>query len=327
MVRFGTIGTNFITKHMIEAGRHLDNFELKGVYSRTSEKAEEFASEYGASLTFTAIDELVDSEEIDAVYVASPNSFHVKHAISAMSKGKHVLCEKPLASNEQEADQMVTAARENGVVFMEAVKSTLMPGFLRIKENLHKIGEVRRYVGNFCKYSSRYDAYREGTVLNAFNPEFSNGSLMDLGVYGIYPMVVLFGKPEKILANGVKLESGVDGAGSLLAAYPNMEAVIIHSKINHSHSPSEIQGEEGVIIIPNISEPAGVYIRYNDGTTENLDNENDFPPMYYEIEEFIQLIENGEKQSEINSHEASLITSHILEQARKQMGIVYPADK
>ncbi|WP_173918351.1 Gfo/Idh/MocA family protein [Halobacillus sp. Marseille-Q1614] len=327
MIRFGTIGTNFITKLMIEAGSHLESFELRGVYSRTEERAGEFAGEYGAPLTFTSLEALVQSDEIDAVYIASPNSFHVEQAVLAMAHGKHVLCEKPLASNEQEAAQMIAAAQQHGVVFMEAVKSTLMPGFLSIKENLHKIGKVRRYVGSFCKYSSRYDSYREGTVLNAFNPKFSNGSLMDLGVYGIYPMVVLFGSPQNIKANGIRLESGVDGEGSVLAAYEEMEAVIMHSKINHSYTPSEIQGEEGVIIIPNISEPSGVYIQYNDGTTEHLDEKNDFPPMYYEIKEFISLIEKGEKQSDINSHKSSLITSQILEQAREQMGIVYPADK
>ncbi len=95
---------------------------------------------------------------------------------------------------------MIAAAKENHVLLMEALKSTLLPNFQAIREHLHKIGPVRRYFAGYCQYSSRYDAYKQGTVLNAFNPVFSNGSLMDLGVYCIYPMAVLFGKPEQIKA-------------------------------------------------------------------------------------------------------------------------------
>ncbi|MFC7319587.1 Gfo/Idh/MocA family protein [Halobacillus campisalis] len=327
MIRFGIIGTNFITNLMIEAGQHLEEFKLQAVYSRTQERADEFAEKHNIPTTYTKVEDLVKSKEVDAIYIASPNSFHFEHAIAAMKHGKHVLCEKPLASNEHEAARMIEAAKEHNVLLMEAVKSTLMPEFLSIKENLHKIGKVRRYVGNFCKYSSRYDAYREGTVLNAFNPEFSNGSLMDLGVYGIYPMVVLFGSPEKVQASGMALESGVDGEGSLLMKYEDMEAVVMHSKISHSYNPSEIQGEEGTIVIPNISEPRDVYIQYNDGSTENLSVPDEYPPMYYEIKEFIDLLQKGHKQSEVNSLENSLITSQIIRGARRQMGISYPADK
>ncbi|MFC7060913.1 Gfo/Idh/MocA family protein [Halobacillus seohaensis] len=327
MIRFGIIGTNFITKLMIESGNHLENFQVQAVYSRTEKRAAEFAQKFDVPEIFTSVDNLVESQQVDAIYVASPNSFHAQQAIKAMNNGKHVLCEKPFASNEREVASMIEAAKVNGVMLMEAVKSTLMPSFLSIQENLYKIGKVRRYVGNFCKYSSRYDAYREGTVLNAFNPEFSNGSLMDLGVYGVYPMVVLFGEPDKVQANGIALSSGVDGEGSLLLTYPHMEAVVMHSKISHSHSPSEIQGEEGVLVIPNISEPSDVFIQYNNGEIENLNVSHTYPSMYYEINEFIGLVEQGATQSTVNSHENSLITAQILQEAREQMGISYPADK
>ncbi|GGF19949.1 putative oxidoreductase YulF [Halobacillus andaensis] len=326
MIRFGIIGTNFITKLMIEAGEHLEGFKVQGVYSRTEERAKEFAQTYNAPLTFTSVKDMVESDEVDAVYVASPNSFHAEQAILAMEHGKHILCEKPMASNEKEVRRMTEAAKDNNVVLMEAVKSTLMPSFLSIQSNLHKIGKVRRYVGNFCKYSSRYDAYRQGTVLNAFNPKFSNGSLMDLGVYGIYPMVVLFGKPDRIQANGVALESGVDGKGSIIAQYKEMEAVIMHSKISHSHAASEIQGEEGVIIIPNISEPKDVYIQYNSGEVESLDLPDQYPPMYYEIEEFYKQVKDHDRPSCNNSNENSLLVAEVLQEARSQMGISFPAD-
>ncbi|MCA0984762.1 Gfo/Idh/MocA family oxidoreductase [Halobacillus yeomjeoni] len=326
MVRFGIIGTNTITDKLIHAASQHPQFELTAVYSRTEERAEEFASKHGASYTYTTIEEFVASSQMDAVYIASPNAFHKEQAIACMKQGKHVLCEKPMASNVDEVEEMLSVAEEEGVLLMEAVKSTLMPGFLKVKDNLHKIGRVRRFVGNFCKYSSRYDAYKEGTVMNAFNPKFSNGSLMDMGVYGIYPMVVLFGEPQSLRGNALFLESGVDGEGSITAVYDEMEAIIMFSKIQTSHTPSEIQGEEGAILIEDISEPSNIEIRYNNGKVEDLSVQQDFDPMYYEMNEFIKLIENGEKQSVINSHLSSTLASRIMTEARKQIGLAFPAD-
>jgi predicted dehydrogenase len=327
MLRFGVIGTNWITDRLLTAARENEGFKLTAVYSRTEEKAREFAEKHGAQNTYTTIEEMAKSDEIDAVYIASPNSFHSEQAIEIMNNGKHVLCEKPIASNVRELDEMIEAAKRNQVLLMEAMKTTLLPNYKSVKKNLHKIGKVRRYVASYCKYSSRYDAYKQGTVLNAFNPTFSNGSLMDLGVYCIYPMVVLFGEPKKIKATAVMLESGVDGAGSVLMEYGEMEATISHSKITDSYLPSEIQGENGTIILDNISEPERVEIRYKDGSVENISQSQGCPPMYYEVKEFIDLIKNGQYESTVNSHYHSRITTGIIEEARKQFGLVYPADK
>ncbi len=327
VLKFAIIGTNTITEKLIEAGRSHPEFELTGVYSRNQERADAFADQYGAPLRFTKMTDLALSEEIEAVYIASPNALHAEHAVTLMKHGKHVLCEKPMASNQQEIAGMIDTAKNQGVVLMEAMKSTLMPGFSAVKQHLHKLGPVRRYVGNFCKYSSRYDAYKQGEILNAFKPELSNGSLMDLGIYGIYPMAALFGAPRSIKASGLFLESGVDGQGSVTADYGDMEGVVMHSKIIDSHSPSEIQGERGTMIIPNISEPENIYILYRDGTREELTAVSDFPPMYYEVAEFIDVIRRGTNQSSVNSFEHTLITARIMEEARRQIGLLYPADE
>jgi scyllo-inositol 2-dehydrogenase (NADP+) len=326
MIRFGIIGTNFITVQLLESVKDLEGFTLGAVYSRTEEKAREFAGKYGVGRIFTNLEEMANSDCIDAVYIASPNSLHASQAIIFMKKGKHVLCEKPIASHTREVAEMQEVARQNNVVLMEAMKSTLTPAFRSIQEHLHKIGKVRRYFANYCQYSSRYDAYKQGTILNAFKPDFSNGSLMDLGVYGIYPLVVLFGKPESIKATGVMLESGVDGEGSLLMQYKEMDAVVLHSKINNSYVASEIQGEEGSILIDKISTPENIEIRYKNGTVEHIGGKPDKPSMYYEVEEFLTLIRNGETQSTINSFENSMVTAQITEEARKQIGLIYPAD-
>lgn len=326
-IRFGIIGTNWITERFIQAAKEAEGFKLTAVYSRTQDKADDFAAKHGIAHTFTDLEAMAVSEELDAVYIASPNSFHAKQAVLFMSHGKHVLCEKPAASNSKELQLMIDAANQYNIVFMEALKSTLLPSFQSVLEHLPEIGKVRRYYANYCQYSSRYDAYKSGEVLNAFNPIYSNGALMDLGIYCIYPLVVLFGQPNGIQANGMLLDSGVDGQGSVIARYDGMEAVVTYSKISNSSVPSEIQGEEGSIVIDSISDPQKIEIRYRDGRIQDISRPADRETMYYETREFINLIRNGKQQSPINSHANSLAVMAILDEARKQQGLVYPADQ
>ncbi|KHF39209.1 Gfo/Idh/MocA family protein [Halalkalibacter okhensis] len=327
MVRFAVIGTNWITERFIEAATSIEGFSLSAVYSRTEDRAKQFARKFNVEHVYTDLHEMASSKEFDAVYVASPNSLHASQAMLMMENGKHVLCEKPLASNTLEVEAMIQCAKKHSVVLMEALKTTLLPNFLTIKEHLHKIGTVRRYVASYCQYSSRYDRYKQGEILNAFKPEFSNGSLMDIGVYAVYPLVVLFGEPKSIHGQCYMLDSGVDGQGSLMLQYEEMDALITYSKITNSYIPSEIQGEKGSIIIDKINIPENVTIKYNDGSEENITVPQDQQSMYYEAKEFIELIERNAFESTVNSHRHSIITASILEKARRQMGVIYPADK
>ncbi|WP_243388156.1 Gfo/Idh/MocA family protein [Bacillus kexueae] len=327
MIRFATIGTSRITELFLESAKRIPDFSLTAVYSRSEEKAKPFASKHGATYTFTTIEELGACEEVDAVYIASPNAFHAEQAIALMNSGKHILVEKPMASNAMEVKAMIDAAKKNGVVLMEAMKSTVMPNFVELQNHLHKIGKIRRYFASYCQYSSRYDKYKEGIVLNAFKPELSNGSLMDIGVYCIYPMVVLFGKPLSVQASSIKLESGVDGEGVITCQYEDMDAVIMYSKITNSYIPSEIQGEEGSLIIDQIHTPTHIEVRYRDNRTETISSPPEHPTMYYETKEFIDIIQSGKHQSTNNSLHHSLVTMEIMDEVRKQTGIVFPADK
>lgn len=327
MLRFGVVGTNWITDRWIKAASEHPDFQLTGVYSRTEERAIEFASMYGVKSTFTSLEEMAKSDEIDAVYIASPNSYHAEQSIVFMKNKKHVLCEKPIASNSKELQRMIQAAKENDVLLMEALKTTFLPNFQSIKNNLSKIGQVRRYFTSYCQYSSRYDAYKEGTILNAFKPEFSNGALMDIGVYCLYPAVVLFGKPANIKANGLLLETGVDAEGSLILNYEDKEVVMIFSKITNSYIQSEVQGEEGNIVFDKLNPPEDVKIRYRNGEVEDISQVQDHEPMYYETKEFIELVKAGKRESSINSFDHSLQVMEILDEARRQMGVVYPSDK
>lgn len=327
MIRFGIIGTNFITEQFIKGASLVEDFKLNAVYSRNEEKAKEFAAKHFVENTFTNLEDMAKSDLIDAVYIASPNSLHAEQSILFLNNKKHVLCEKAIASNVVEISAMIKAAKDNNVLLMEALKSTTFPSFKALKDNLHKIGKVRRYFASYCQYSSRYDKYKEGVILNAFDPKFSNGSIMDIGIYCLYPLVHLFGEPKNIKANGILLDSGVDGQGSLIAEYEDMDGVVLYSKIANSYIPSEIQGENGSIIINSISTPSSIIIKYRNGETEDISVPQEEFNMCYETKEFIDLINNNKIESSINSLEVSLATIKIIETARKQVGVVFPADK
>lgn len=334
-IRFGVVGTNFITDWVIAGARQDERFELAAVCSRKQDTADAFAARHQIPHTFTSLEEMAQSPLIDAVYIASPNFLHAEQSILCMKHGKHVLCEKPFASNAKEAKEMIEASRKYNVTLMEAMKPTLTPNFLSVREHLKRIGTIRRYFSCYCQYSSRYDKYKEGVVLNAFKPELSNGAMMDIGIYTVYPMVVLFGRPRKIEATGIVLSSGADGQGAVNFMYDDMNATVLYSKIANSSLPTEIQGEDGNIVldriniignatfVPRLAAASG---KGAAAEPEDISILSDKDEYYYEVAEFINLLLAGKRESAINSHEHSLITLEIIDEVRRQLGIVFPAD-
>lgn len=324
MVRFATVGTNFITKWFLEAAKACDGLEYMAAYSRDEDKAKAFASEHGAKRYYTDLVKMAEAGDIDAVYIASPNSLHCEQAILMMQHGKHVLCEKAIASNGRELEHMLDIAEKKHVVLLEAMRSVFVPGFMAIKDNLHKLGKIRRASFQYCQYSSRYDKFKAGVIENAFNPAFSNGALMDIGVYCVHPLVRLFGMPEGIHADALLLENGIDGAGTILAKYKDMQAELIYSKISNSRVPSQIQGENAVMLIKEIHDAKEISIYYNNGELEEIRMEEDRINMKYEIKEWVRLIENHLTAKEHNRY--SIMELKIMDEVRRQQGIKFPAD-
>lgn len=330
-MRFGIIGTNWITDRLIDAGREMEDFKLAAVYSRTEETARKFAEKYGVERIFTDLDKMAESDEIDGVYIASPNSFHAAQSMVFLKNRKAVLCEKPSASNTRELKEVISAARENSTLYMEAMKLTFIPSYSILKENMHKIGKIRKMTAGYCQYSSRYEDYLKGDVKNAFKPEFSNGALMDIGVYPLFLTVSLLGMPKEVRADGKILEDGkgIDAYGNLNMIYEDMDAVVMYSKIYNSYNPSEIIGEDGSFLIEHPSEMERFYFidRKNGGRKTELTVPRRENGMYYELRHFIDLFNEGRKESPVNTFEMSLKVMEIMDEARKQIGIVFPADR
>jgi len=325
MINFGTIGTSWITDEFIQTAKKNEKFKINAIYSRDLEKARLFAEKHGAEKYFDDLEEMAETSGINAVYIASPNSFHCRQAKFFLQKGIHVICEKPIASNSAELNEMAVAAKENGVVLMEAFKSILTPNFDIIEKNIGKIGTIRTVYINFSKYSSRYDAYKDGKNVNTFNIDFSNGALMDLGVYCVYPVIRLFGMPQKINAQATFLESGVDCQGNVLFKYDTFNAVISYSKVSTSHIESEIQGENGTILIDNISVPEKAVIKYRNGTEEDISVPQEKAHMIYEINEFINCV-LYKKEPTKNTLELSVNVMQCMDKIRNEIGLVYSAD-
>ncbi|MFA0182037.1 Gfo/Idh/MocA family protein [Vibrio cyclitrophicus] len=326
MIKFAVIGTNWITQKFVQAAHETQSMKLAAVYSRNIESASQFAQEFNVNTTYDSLDALASDSTIEAVYIASPNSLHCTQSILMMKHGKHVICEKPVASNIDEATQMFEVAEQNGVVLFEAYKSQFLPNFKQVQLGLEKIGKVHKAHINYCQYSSRYQKYLNGGNPNTFNPAFSNGSLVDIGFYCVAATVALFGKPKSAHASAKLLDSGVDAHGCAVFQYPEFDVTLAHSKVSDSYAPSEIQGECGAIIIDHIAECTDVKIRYRDGRIENLTQTQSENSMSYEAQAFANCI-GGDKTTQAEAEKRALTVAKLITEMRQQVGVVYPADK
>ncbi|CAM3784269.1 Gfo/Idh/MocA family protein [Parendozoicomonas haliclonae] len=324
MIRFAVVGTNWISHAFCEAAQESGRLELVAVYSRTLETAQTFADEYGVSRVYDDLDEIAGQPDIDAVYIASPNSLHAPQASLFIRQGKHVIVEKPMASNLAETEALIALAKEHGVVLLEAMKSRYTPNLVRAKEVLATLGPLHRASLSYCQYSSRYQRYLDGKNPNTFNPEFSNGSLMDIGVYPLSAALELFGIPKSFTASGQLLDSGVDAHGSLTLKYDTFEVLLSHSKVSDSYLPSEIQCENGSLMIESISRFKQLTVHERGLPERNVSLHQSDNEMVYEAHHFADLIEQGNYDHE--GLEKTREVSRILTEARAQLGITYPAD-
>ncbi len=322
-VSFGVIGTNFVSDWFCEAVGKTEGAALGAVYSRTAEKGGEFAKKHGIPAVYTDL-EAFFSSPIDAVYIASPNFLHVPQALTALEHGKHVLAEKPAALTEEDFVRLAEEAKKRELVYMEAMRPAHDPALGVIREAVAKIGTVRRAVFDFCQYSSRYDRFRSGEVLNAFRPELGNAALMDIGVYALHCCVALFGAPRKVLSSSVLLENGFEGMGDALLVYDGMQAEVSWSKITESVTPSFIIGEDGAVLIGKLStlESASLKMRGGEETVLFSDRSEQESNMVHEVRDFAAAARGEYDVSRQN--ENTRATLAVMDKIRCESGIVFP---
>lgn len=289
-INFAIIGTNFISDRFCEAVTLSKGARAIAVYSRTEARGEDFASRNHIERVYTSLDEMLSDSDIDAVYIASPTFCHAEQAIAALNAGKHVLCEKMIAINSSELKRMMDAAEANGRILIEAMRPDFDGAFCLIEKELPRLGKIRRVSFDYCQYSSRYDRFKSGEILNAFDPELKNSALADIGIYPLHMCVYLFGEPSSIVSTSIFLSNGFEGAGTAILNYGDMLATINYSKISDNRTPSVIEGELGSILIDKINSADTITVKLRSGEQYRLAHKAVSNNMYFEIDAFCDII-------------------------------------
>lgn len=273
-IRLATIGTSSISDNLIEALQQVGGIDYLGTMSRDLSRARAFTEAHGGARPFGSIDELASCPEVDAVYVASPNAPHFEQALDLVRAGKHVLVEKPLCANRRQAEALFRAAEERGVVAMEAIRPIHDPAWAAMASYVPTLGQLRRATLRFGKYSSRYDKVLAGEQTNIFDARMASGSLMDIGIYCVEPMVALWGAPSAVASVCLPISDAgseacggvIDGAGSALCRYGEgtrqFVVELAHSKICDDKLPSQIEGEAATLSMDAPNTPQHAHVDY-----------------------------------------------------------------
>lgn len=326
-MKLGIMGAGMIVKDFLTITPHLKDLDLVAICgTKNGEKVmNEFKSKYNIKNIFYNYDELLNCD-LDAIYIALPNNLHFEFAKKALEANKNVIIEKPITSTYKEALILSDLAKQKQLFIFEAITNQYLPNYKKIKELLPSLGNIKIVQCNYSQYSSRYDRFKEGDVLPAFDPKFSGGALMDLNIYNIHYVVGLFGKPKNI-EYYPNIERGIDASGILLLDYGTFKCICIGAKDCKAPIANNIQGDEGCIYQDT---PANVCERFellmNDGTS-SLRNENNYDHrMVNEFIEFADMIKNNNIEKCYQMLEHSLIVSEIQTVARNKSGIIFPAD-
>lgn len=316
-MKIAIIGTGKITERFIDAAKGQD-IQIEAVMSRSREKGAEYAEKHGIPRAFTTAEQLAESD-IECAYIASPNFCHAPQAITLLEAGKHVLCEKPIGATYDEVKAMYAAGDKGNAVLLEAMRSVHDPGFKKLNELVREIGTVRRAQFTYCQYSSRYDNFKKGIIENAFNPKLANAALMDIGVYCVNPAVRLFGKPISVTAESVFMHNNMEGMGTAILRYPDSLVELTYSKITQGYLPNQIQGEEGALIIDAIEDTRRIELIKRNGQRQVFEIEKRENNMYYELADFISLVNAGEIHHPHRQY--SLMEMEVMDEIRCEAGI------
>lgn len=326
-MKVGILGTGNIVQEFLP---HISELKIDSISilstERSRERTEKLAEQYNINKIYFDYDEMLASENIETIYIALPNILHYSFAKKALQADKNVIIEKPIVTTLAEFNDLKNLAEEHNKILVEATTTHYLPAFSGIKKDLEKLGEIKIVSVNYSQYSSRYDKFKAGEILPAFDPEKAGGAIMDINVYNINFVVGLFGEPEKIsyIAN---IQRGIDTSGILTLDYGKFKAVCIGAKDCQAPTNSTIQGDKGNIII-NI--PANRFESYkicdNSGNEETKTFSQKFR-MLSEFEKFIEMIDSRDVKKMREMLKISETVIKIIQQARKQVGVIFPSDK
>ncbi|MGI6248675.1 MAG: Gfo/Idh/MocA family protein [Acutalibacteraceae bacterium] len=324
-IRFGIVGTGTIAHRFAEAIKNVDNAELVAVASRTKENAEKFGCEFDIPARFDSYEKMALSDVIDAAYIAVPHSGHIGCSCLMMNNGKHVLCEKPMAVNSKEAEEMFRCARENNVLLMEAMWARLVPGTIKMLELVENgvLGDILGVEGKFC-YSMDEDEMDH----HVFKRENGGGSLLDVGVYGLNFASWYLGKDVETINAQSDIYNGVDSHTCVLLKYKNGAIADISSAIL-LRKPNEgyVYGSKGYARLLRFYAPQEIDIYLNNGETVKIPVPYAGNGFEEQIAHFSECVSKGLKESPVVTHEQTLYITKQMDKIRKITGVEYPQDK
>lgn len=326
MIRIGIAGTGTIVPDFLEAAARVDRMDVRAICStpRSVAKARELAETWNIPEVFSDYETMLQSPDLDVVYVAVPNHLHYDFSKKALEHGKSVICEKPFCSNLRQAEELRKLALERHLFLFEAISNQYFPNYEKVRGLLSELGQMKIAQLNYSQYSRRYDAFKRGEILPVFDPKKSGGALMDLNVYNIHFLTGLFGRPESVVYQA-NMERGIDTSGVLILKYPDFVAVSVGAKDCKAPVSINLQGDKGCI---HSDTPANVFSSFWMEDNEGHHQEyalNAMPErLYYELESFANMYEAHDEARNLEEMNHSILVQEILDEARRQAGILIP---
>lgn len=318
-IRWGIIGLGNIANKFATDLATVDNAELVAVASRSQENADEFARKYNAKKAYNSYLDLAKDVEVDAVYIATPHSFHKEHAILCLQHKKAVLCEKPFAMNLQEIEEMIAVAKENDVLLMEALWTYFLPHYTYVLESLknEKFGKLLKLEADFG-FSRAFD-----TKSRLFKKEVGGGSLLDIGIYPIFAALSTLGNPNSIEADATFFDNGVDSACNMTFNYHTKEAVLKSTLVEDTATTATFTCEKGIIKINTMFHMPTTVTIIAGGKEETIDFNYKTIGYNFETIHFNNLLRTNKKESDVMTFEFSKNLIKTLDEVRKIIGLEY----
>ncbi len=322
-IRFGMVGHGHITGQFLGAIEVVEGAHVGAVAGRDRGRAQAFAQAQGIAAGYGSVGEMLQSEELDAVYICTPHPSHEEAAIACLEAGVAVLVEKPIAPNLEGATRIVQASRDAGVFAMEAMWTRFLPIYKVVRRWIDdgRIGEVRQVTASFGFAAPVMPEHR------LFNPDLAGGSLLDVGVYPLTIAHWLYGShPSEYGVVARVGETKVDEIVSIAASYPGGGlAQLSCATVANLESSAVITGTEGFIEIP-VFWAADRAILRTGGEEETEAMPHRANGFEYEIEEVVNCVRAGRTESERMPLSLSLEMAGLCDEIRARLGVVYPFD-
>ncbi len=327
IIRWGILGAGKIANKFASDLRWVEDAELRAIGSQNKQKGEEFAKTHNIPIIYNSYQALASSPEIDVIYIATPHGFHHQHAMLCLGHGKAVLCEKAFALNSRQVMEMVELASRKKVFLMEAFWTRFIPQYEMVKTMIDRgdIGEIKFIQADFGFKAPSPLAQR------LYDPELGGGSLLDIGIYPVFFVLSLLGKPVALNAIMTPYPSGVDEQIVVNMKFANGALAVLSSTFA-ADTPTEalIAGTQGRIHMRNrFHNPVG-HIEYVKGRDEvhqiNVRREEGFG-YQFEARHVGECLRKGLTQSPVFSLQDSILLIETLDKIREAAGIAYAADK